>query len=78
MKHMKEKSPVLLAILCREDPIGNYFKAWCPFCQAWHMHSPEEGHRIAHCDDENKSPFRQTGYILRDARKDSVLRNKLK
>src|SRR5699024_8504613 len=26
----------------------------CPFCDEKHTHSPEEGHRVAHCSHENR------------------------
>lgn len=75
---MKKKTyPVLLSI--HQVVNGTeYFRAWCPFCKKWHYHGPGEGHRVAHCGDESRSPFRETGYILKDARKDPLLRSRLK
>lgn len=37
---------------------------WCPFCQDWHGHGPNDGHRTAHCINP-QSPFKETGYRLR-------------
>lgn len=38
--------------------------AWCPFCKKFHHHGIGEGHRIAHCSNE-ESPFNQTGYVIK-------------
>lgn len=38
--------------------------AWCPFCHEFHHHGKGEGHRVAHCKN-NDSPFYQTGYELK-------------
>ena len=60
------KVPVLLAVE-RQAPDGSRrWQAWCPFCRRLHVHSPEPGHRVAHCADD-ASPFRETGYVLRPA-----------
>ena len=46
-------------------------KVWCRHCRKWHVHSGGQapgggdGHREAHCLDAG-SPFRKTGYILRE------------
>ena len=37
---------------------------WCEYCRQWHLHSCEEGHRVAHCVVA-KSPYLKTGYILK-------------
>lgn len=31
---------------------------WCPFCRRWHYHGRGDGHRVAHCTNEN-SPFKE-------------------
>lgn len=55
-------APVLLAFPIDERE----WKAWCPFCEAWHFHGPGEGHREAHCAGTNDdSPFIKSGYVLR-------------
>ncbi len=69
------KYPLLLA-LHQKRGSEIYFRVWCPFCRKWHFHSEEEGYRIAHCNEG--SPFRKSGYILKDARKDRFLKDKLK
>ena len=61
---MSKKLPVLLATPVIEDGKVIQWKAWCPFCTGYHFHSPEPGHRVAHCHNEN-SPFQESGYILR-------------
>ncbi|MNW41409.1 hypothetical protein D3C74_185460 [compost metagenome] len=55
------KAPILLAV---EDTDG-MLNAWCPFCASFHHHGKEEGMRTAHCDDP-KSPFNQTGYLVKN------------
>jgi len=59
----KETIPVLLA----EDHMTSQLKVWCPFCVQFHFHGARggEGHRVAHCDPDSGSPFRDTGYIIR-------------
>jgi len=62
----KYKRPILKCY-----PIGDgLVKAWCPFCNKWHIHGyPEKiksgdiGHRVAHCIND-ESPFDITGYDL--------------
>lgn len=67
--------PVLLARLF-EDEIT--LEAWCPYCACHHIHGAAggdgEGHRVAHCF-EKRSPFKETGYILKLDR-ESKKRNK--
>lgn len=55
--------PVLMAEEIIEGGKVVQWKAWCPFCVRYHWHGAIEGHREAHCDP--KSPFSETGYILR-------------
>lgn len=49
---------------------GDRWVFWCPFCKMSHVHSPERGHRVAHCVDFDvlgrriDSPYREAGYIL--------------
>jgi len=53
---------------CQLDPPDrDGFRAWsfyCPYCKRRHRHSPEPGHRVAHCHDD-QSPYADTGYSLR-------------
>ncbi|MGN1299340.1 MAG: hypothetical protein ACI4UE_05105 [Candidatus Scatovivens sp.] len=58
----------------KEIPVVKVFKTenenqcsfWCPYCKKYHYHGiPLEGHRTAHCTNKN-SPFRETGYILKE------------
>lgn len=37
---------------------------YCVFCQEHHHHGQGDGHRIAHCTNED-SPFIKTGYIIK-------------
>lgn len=39
-------------------------KVWCKYCRRCHYHSPDFGHRVAHCILPS-SPYKQTGYIIR-------------
>lgn len=50
--------PVLLA-----EPTEHGLRAWCPFCARWHFHGQGDGHRVAHCIEED-SALHATGYIL--------------
>ena len=36
---------------------------WCKHCGCYHHHGPAEGHRIAHCQQQD-SPYQRTGYNL--------------
>ena len=42
---------------------STYWLVWCEHCQIWHRHGPAEGHREAHCTDQD-SPYWETGYNL--------------
>lgn len=37
---------------------------YCPFCQKWHLHGIGNGHRVAHCTNQ-ESPLKENGYILK-------------
>src|SRR5687768_14357514 len=39
------------------------WRVWCRHCQAWHLHGPGEGHRIAHCEKPG-SPYAANGYNI--------------
>lgn len=43
---------------------GNHYVFWCTFCQRWHFHGRENGHRVTHCHNR-ESPYANGGYILR-------------
>jgi hypothetical protein len=40
---------------------GDQFIFFCPKCEKTHYHAPEEGHRVAHCNNDNHHP---DGYYL--------------
>ena len=40
-----------------------YWLVWCDYCEVWHRHGPAEGHREAHCKDE-ESLYWKCGYNL--------------
>jgi hypothetical protein len=61
----KQGIPVLKA----EHSSKFQWKAWCPYCVAYHYHGsggsepmPLYGHVVAHCIE---GPFRETGYYLK-------------
>ena len=39
------------------------WRVWCKHCRRWHEHGAGEGHRIAHCEDQN-SAYRLDRYNL--------------
>ena len=43
---------------------GTRWRFWCGYCRRYHYHSPEPGHRVAHCDNR-ESPYVVGGYILK-------------
>jgi hypothetical protein len=45
------------------SPDGTTWRVWCPFCRVWHIHGPDEGLRVAHCDDKS-TPYARSGYRL--------------
>ena len=45
-------------------PTAHGWRVWCCYCDRWHQHGAQPGHRAAHCFVVS-SPYRQTGYILR-------------
>jgi len=61
---MKSK-PILLAHETRTGDGTLIWRAWCPFCCIYHTHGAGPGHRVAHCDSDGESPFRNGGYELR-------------
>ena len=64
MQHMarskKNNYPTLLGLPHSENTI----KAWCPFCEDYHVHGKMEGYYSAHCHLET-SPFKKTGYYIK-------------
>ncbi len=54
----KEGYPFLLAIKDNKQA-----KIWCKYCKRWHYHSPEAGHRVAHCGDGPKT-YGDKGYFI--------------
>lgn len=59
----ERQAPILYALPAHSNSPDSDWKAWCPACRRWHFHSPEEGHRVAHCEDGG--PFEETGYYLK-------------
>lgn len=59
-----EEIPVLRAKKIYRGKKVIQLKVWCEYCNKYHFHGTEEGHRIAHCWKED-SPFNKTGYILK-------------
>jgi hypothetical protein len=59
--YMNETVPVLKAeaVYRRERLVQ--LKVRCEYCKTYHFHSIEEGHKVAHCSNEN-SPYNRTGY----------------
>lgn len=57
---MADKQPVLEA----EDLGNGTCRVWCAFCEAYHVHAAEPGHRVAHCHNKS-SPYNDGGYVLR-------------
>jgi hypothetical protein len=56
-----KKVPTVLAI--ERDEKGN-LSTWCQYCRKFHHHGTGEGHRDAHCFEED-SPYIRTGYVLK-------------
>lgn len=64
----KKKFPILKCFPTSHGQV----KAWCPFCEKWHIHgytgkitkAIKIGHWAAHCHNP-KSPFRDGGYELK-------------
>lgn len=61
MATKNEKDLIVLAI--ERDAAGN-LSTWCSYCCKFHHHGTSEGHRVAHCINED-SPFINTGYVLK-------------
>lgn len=53
-------SPIVDAYADRDGML----RIWCDHCHGWHFHGQGEGHRVAHCIDDD-SPYRKTGYVLK-------------
>jgi len=56
--------PPKLAALPRDD-LDFGLQVWCQYCERWHRHGEDYGHRVAHCDYP-ASPYKETGYVLCD------------
>ncbi|WP_235856736.1 hypothetical protein [Niallia taxi] len=37
---------------------------YCTFCKVFHHHSSDDGHKSAHCTND-ESPYLKTGYIIK-------------
>jgi hypothetical protein len=61
----ERERPEMPVMYCRAETIrgGTVWTFLCPHCRRRHTHSPEPGHRVAHCDDP-KSPYTERGYVL--------------
>lgn len=55
--------PVLRATEIIKNNKSVQLKVWCKHCKSYHYHGLDEGHRIAHCFNDN-SPYRTTGYFI--------------
>ncbi|MCO4095751.1 hypothetical protein KFV08_07955 [Macrococcoides canis] len=65
--------PVLLAF----PDEHNHLHVWCPYCVKFHHHGVGEGHRTAHCSNQ-KSPFIDTGYVLKLGSKEDYKKTSIK
>lgn len=41
---------------------GGLWRVWCKYCERYHHHGPQPGHRLAHCAPA--TPYTVTGYTL--------------
>ena len=57
---MSDRPPPLVPAY--PDQMGG-LRMWCAFCDRWHYHGKEYGHRTAHCH-RTDSPYRDSGYVL--------------
>ena len=66
-----QKYPVML---CDTVGSGNTlrWRFWCKFCDTYHHHSPQPGHRLAHCSEGVESPYRDSGYVLELDRRSDI------
>jgi hypothetical protein len=65
MNEEPDEQPIMRAFY---DQATNTFRIWCRYCRIWHMHSPFDGSRVAHCGwryPKVISPYSKTGYILK-------------
>jgi hypothetical protein len=51
---------------------GDSWKAWCPYCQVWHSHSPAEGWRSVHCKGNPYSNNERGEYYIRHLTKKEI------
>jgi hypothetical protein len=60
---MDELLPV---VQCRQVGRGQQrrWRFWCGHCKSWHTHSPEPGHRVAHCHSAAGRRAYPQGYVL--------------
>jgi hypothetical protein len=67
---MTARYPTLDAYLWTERKF-THAVVWCDHCRRWHWHSPEPGHRVAHChcygdlDGCRRPVHYEDGYALR-------------
>jgi hypothetical protein len=59
----------LPVMLCEEVPptrrgAVTTWRFWCDYCRRWHSHGAGEGHRVAHCINQ-ESPYLNGGYVLK-------------
>jgi hypothetical protein len=58
----KRKYPVIKCLPRPDFPLGMMF--WCPFCQRFHLHGIDKGHRVSHCTN-SESPLYKHGYVIK-------------
>jgi len=60
IEHNK-KTPIIVCKSRKDIPYGMEF--YCEHCKKYHKHGEGDGHRVAHCVNQN-SPFFNTGYVV--------------
>lgn len=48
----------------RERGEVDVLRVWCGWCDRWHQHGMPPGHRSAHCNPRDGSPYERLGYEL--------------
>jgi len=57
-----DEFPVLKGF--KQNIYSGELSVWCPECKQYHYHGPGEGHRGAHCANQN-SKYLKGGYIIK-------------
>jgi hypothetical protein len=69
-QNIPDDAPVVRAFY---DEKTKQLKFFCQYCNTWHEHAAEDGHRVAHCWHAEPrgrlkgftTPYVKTGYILK-------------